>query len=103
MTESLARRMVQLVEPIAVVTYMADEPTEAVMALGLPSMWDAYFAGRAAPLGRDVPAAGRRRGPRLFSPVSPRARPPATSHGCGTRSRPRTRTPPGNGALSPHF
>jgi hypothetical protein len=27
------------------------------MALGLPTMWDAYFAGRAAPLGRDVTAA----------------------------------------------
>ena len=53
----MARRLFQLVEPIAVVTYMADEPTEAVMALGLPTMWDAYFAGRAAPLGRDVPAA----------------------------------------------
>ena len=57
MTESLARRLFQLVEPVAVVTYMADEPTEAVMALGLPTMWDAYFAGRAAPLGREVPAA----------------------------------------------
>jgi hypothetical protein len=31
----------QLVEPIAVVTYTADEPTEAVMALRLPTMWDA--------------------------------------------------------------
>ena len=48
--------MFQLVEPIAVVTYMANEPTEAVMALGPLTMWDAYFAGRAAPLGRDVPA-----------------------------------------------
>jgi hypothetical protein len=57
MTESIARRLFQLVEPVAVVTYMADEPTEAVMALGLPTMWDAYFAGRAAPLGREVPAA----------------------------------------------
>ena len=57
MTESVARRLFQLVEPVAVVTYMADEPTEAVMALGLPTMWDAYFAGRAAPLGREVPAA----------------------------------------------
>ena len=57
MTESMARRLFELVEPIAVVTYMADEPTEAVMALGLPGAWDAYFAGRAAPLGRDVPAA----------------------------------------------
>jgi hypothetical protein len=57
MTESMARRLFQLVEPVAVVTYMADEPTEAVMTLGLRNMWDAYFAGRAAPLGRDVPAA----------------------------------------------
>lgn len=45
-----------LVEPVAVVTYMADEPTHAVMALGLRNVWDAYFAGRAAPLGREVPA-----------------------------------------------
>src|SRR5215203_4815420 len=55
MTESVARRLFQLVEPVAVVTYMADEPTEAVMALGVGNVWDAYFAGRAAPLGRDVP------------------------------------------------
>jgi hypothetical protein len=57
MTEPIARRLFQLVEPVAVVTYMADEPTEAVMALGLPTVWDAYFAGRAASLGREVPAA----------------------------------------------
>jgi hypothetical protein len=56
MTDSMARRLFHLVEPIAVVTYMANEPTEAVMALGLPTVWDAYFAGRAAPLGRDAPA-----------------------------------------------
>jgi hypothetical protein len=56
MTESVARRLFRLVEPVAVVTYMAAEPTEAVMALGLPNVWDAYFAGRAAPLGREVPA-----------------------------------------------
>jgi hypothetical protein len=55
MTESVARRLFQLVEPVAVVTYMANEPTDAVMELGLSNMWDAYFAGRAAPLGRDVP------------------------------------------------
>jgi hypothetical protein len=52
----MPRRLFRLVEPVALVTYMAHEPTEAVMALGLPTMWDAYFAGRAAPLGRDVPA-----------------------------------------------
>ena len=57
MSESIARRLFQLVEPVAAVTYMANEPTEAVMALGLRNVWDAYFAGRAAPLGRDVPAA----------------------------------------------
>jgi hypothetical protein len=55
MTESVARRLFELVEPVAVVTYMADEPTRAVMALGAGNVWDAYFAGRAAPLGRDVP------------------------------------------------
>jgi len=53
----MARQLFELIEPVAVVTYMANEPTEAVMALGLPNVWDAYFAGRAAPLGRDVPAA----------------------------------------------
>ena len=48
--------MFDLVEPIAVVTYLADEPTDAVRALGPLGVWDAYFAGRAAPLGVDVPA-----------------------------------------------
>ncbi len=41
MTEFIARRLFHLVEPVAVVRYMADEPTEAVMALGLPTVWDA--------------------------------------------------------------
>lgn len=49
--------MFELVEPIAVVTYMEPEPTEAVMSLGVGNEWDAYFAGRAAPLGTDTPAA----------------------------------------------
>jgi hypothetical protein len=53
--ERTARRMHRLVEPIAAVTYNADEPTDALMALGLRNVWDAYFAGRAAPLG-PVPA-----------------------------------------------
>lgn len=56
MPPSLARRLFGLVEPVALVTYMAPEPTEALLALGLRNPWDAYFAGRAAPLGRDVPA-----------------------------------------------
>jgi len=53
--ESVARRLFRLVEPIHLVTYFAEEPTEALMALGMRNVWDAYFAGRAAPLGR-VPA-----------------------------------------------
>lgn len=53
--ESTARRMFLLVDPIALVTYQSPEPTDAVMALGLRNVWDAYFAGRAAPLGM-VPA-----------------------------------------------
>jgi hypothetical protein len=53
---SVARRMFGLVEPIHLVTYVADEPTEQLLALGLRTYWDGYFAGRSAPLGR-VPAA----------------------------------------------
>ena len=53
--EPVARRMYRLVEPIHLVTYFSDEPTEALLALGYRNYWDGYFAGRAAPLGR-VPA-----------------------------------------------
>ena len=53
--EPTARRLHQLVEPIHLVTYFSDEPTDALRALGLRNYWDGYFAGRAAPLGR-VPA-----------------------------------------------
>src|SRR4051794_8100958 len=50
-----ARRMFELVEPIGVIPYSADEPNEAMFELGFTNYWDTYFAGRAAPLGR-VPA-----------------------------------------------
>jgi hypothetical protein len=49
--ESMARRMFELVEPIGVIPYAADEPNEAMFALGFTNYWDTYFAGRAAPLG----------------------------------------------------
>ncbi len=52
---SMARRMFELVEPIGVIPYSAEEPNEAMFALGFTNYWDTYFAGRAAPLGR-VPA-----------------------------------------------
>ena len=48
---SIARRMFELVEPIGVIPYSADEPNEAMFALGFTNYWDTYFAGRAAPLG----------------------------------------------------
>ena len=48
---SMARRMFELLEPIGAIPYTADEPNEAMFALGLTSYWDTYFAGRAAPLG----------------------------------------------------
>jgi hypothetical protein len=47
---SMARRMFELVEPIGVIPYSADEPNEAMFALGFTNYWDTYFAGRAAPL-----------------------------------------------------
>src|SRR5438105_1877831 len=52
---SIARRMFELVEPIGVIPYSANEPNEAMSALGFTNYWDTYFAGRAAPLGL-VPA-----------------------------------------------
>ena len=52
---SMARRMFELVEPIGLIPYSADEPSEAMFALGFTNYWDTYFAGRAAPLGL-VPA-----------------------------------------------
>lgn len=52
---AMARRMFELVEPIGMIPYAADEPNEAMFALGFTDYWDTYFAGRAAPLGA-VPA-----------------------------------------------
>src|ERR671929_1617567 len=52
---AMARRMFELVEPIGAIPYSADEPNEAMFALGFTNYWDTYFAGRAAPLGL-VPA-----------------------------------------------
>lgn len=54
-TTRIARRMHELLEPICLVTYLADECNEEMAALGHRTYWDGYFASRAAPLGR-VPA-----------------------------------------------
>jgi hypothetical protein len=54
-TATTARRMFELLEPICLVTFFADECNEEMTALGHRTYWDGYFASRAAPLGR-VPA-----------------------------------------------
>src|SRR6201994_4376320 len=56
-TTTTARRMFELLEPICLVTFMADECNQEMTALGHQTYWDGYFAGRAAPLGRG-PAEG---------------------------------------------
>ncbi len=52
MAGSVARRMFQLLEPVHLVTFYAEEPSAALVELGLrDNYWDGYFAGRAGPLG----------------------------------------------------
>ncbi|MFF4803269.1 MarR family transcriptional regulator [Streptomyces sp. NPDC001351] len=48
----IARRMFELLEPICLVTFCADECNKELAALGHRTYWDGYFASRAAPLGR---------------------------------------------------
>ena len=50
-TARTARRMFELLEPICLVTFFADESNEELAALGHRTYWDGYFASRAAPLG----------------------------------------------------
>jgi helix-turn-helix protein len=92
---TLARRMFRLVEPIGVIPYSADEPNEAMFALGFTDYWDTYFAGRAAPLGSSVPAEVvhalfynfapgevARHIPRVWSTTTPQAAIAARRQGC---------------------
>jgi hypothetical protein len=91
----LARRMFDLVEPIGVIPYSADEPNEAMFALGFTNYWDTYFAGRAAPLGSSVPAGVvhalfynfgpgevARHIPKVWSTTTPEAAIAARQQGC---------------------
>ncbi|MEY2433612.1 MAG: hypothetical protein QOC92_3337 [Acidimicrobiaceae bacterium] len=78
---SMSRRMFELVEPIGVIPYSADEPNETMFALGFTNYGDTYFAGRAAPLPR----------PRWWtrsSATSLPARWPDTFRRCGAPPRP---------------
>lgn len=96
----LARRMFDLVEPIGLIPYSADEPTEAMFALGFSNYWDTYFAGRAAPLGASAPAdvvhalfynfapgEVARHIPKVWSTTTPEAALTARQEGCATALR----------------
>src|SRR6188472_3744905 len=91
---SMARRMFELVEPIGVLPYSADEPNEAMFALGFTNYWDTYFAGRAAPLGvvpaevvdalfyNFAPGEVARHIPKVWSTTTPEAAIAAREQGC---------------------
>jgi helix-turn-helix protein len=91
---SMARRMFELVEPIGMVPYAADEPNEAMFALGFTDYWDTYFAARAAPLGlvpaevvdalfyNFAPGEVARHIPKVWSTTTPEAAIAARQAGC---------------------
>jgi hypothetical protein len=91
---TVARRMFELVEPIGAIPYTADEPNEAMFALGFTNYWDTYFAGRAAPLGLTpaevvdalfynfAPGEVARHIPKVWSTTTPEAAIAARQMGC---------------------
>jgi hypothetical protein len=52
-TATTARRMFELLEPICLVTFLADECNEEMAGLGHRTYWDGYFASRAAGMLRE--------------------------------------------------
>src|SRR3954468_15790148 len=95
----MARRMFELVEPIGAIPYAADEPNEAMFALGFSDYWDTYFAGRAAPLGlataevvdalfyNFAPGEVARHIPKVWRTTTPEAAIAARQLGCGNALR----------------
>src|SRR3982751_3698917 len=96
---SIARRMFELVEPIGLIPYSAEEPNEAMFALGFTNYWDTYFAGRAAPLGlasaelvdalfyNFAPGEVARHIPKVWHTTTPEAAIAARQKGCGKALR----------------
>lgn len=95
-----ARRLFELTEPICLVTFFAEEPNDALAALGLrDNYWDGYFAGRAAPLGlvpaevvhaafySFAPAEVARHLPRVWEVTTPEAATEARTRGSGAALR----------------
>jgi hypothetical protein len=95
----MARRMFELVEPIGVIPYAADEPNETMFALGFTDYWDTYFAGRAAALGivpaevvdalfyNFAPGEVARHIPKVWSTTTPEAAIAARQQGCADALR----------------
>jgi hypothetical protein len=91
--------MFELVEPIGVIPYAADEPNETMFALGFTDYWDTYFAGRAAPLGmvpaevvdalfyNFAPGEVARHIPKVWSTTTPEAALVARRRGCAQALR----------------
>src|SRR5438309_10387594 len=96
---STARRMFELVEPIGAIPYSAEDPNEAMFALGFTNFWDTYFAGRAAPLGlvpaevvdalfyNFAPGEVARHIPKVWATTTPEAAIAARQMGCVTALR----------------
>ncbi len=98
--EPIIRRLKRLVDAIHHVAYQADEPNDALRALGLrDNYWDGYFAGRAAPLGlapaevvdavfyNFAPGEVARHIPRVWSVTTPEAALAAREQGCAAALR----------------
>src|SRR5690348_14019220 len=97
--EAIARRMFDLVEPIGVIPYTADEPNEEMFSLGFTNYWDTYFAGRAAPLGvvpaevvdalfyNFAPGEVARHIPKVWRTTTPEAALAARQRGCARALR----------------
>jgi hypothetical protein len=91
--------MFELVEPIGALPYSADDPNEAMFALGFTDFWDTYFAGRAAPLGlvpaevvdalfyNFAPGEVARHIPKVWDTTTPEAAIAARRAGCATALR----------------
>jgi hypothetical protein len=96
---SMARRMFELVEPIGVIPYSAEDANAAMFALGFTNYWDTYFAGRAAPLGlvppevvdalfyNFAPGEVARHIPKVWRTTTPAAAIAARQRGCATALR----------------
>jgi hypothetical protein len=97
--KAMARRMFELVEPIGVLPYSADDVNETMFALGFTNYWDTYFAGRAAPLGlataevvdalfyNFAPGEVARHIPKVWSTTTPEAAIAARQQGCANALR----------------